>query len=175
MALGIRRRPTSSGSSSLREFDHAANSKSSRAGTYSVSLAGLQRKTVTFPLVGHTTSFAEKSFQITGLYESELLVELMLRFWEHPFADNMERLAHELTWFSTYVGGEEREHRENPRHARMCARIARRRIDLSRSRGPARRRWRGTISCRLQSAGNRGRDGDSHVEHFPPVSMVQKK
>ena len=26
-----------------------------------------------------------------------------------------------------------------------------------------------------QSAGNRGRDGDSHVEHFPPVSMVQKK
>lgn len=35
-------------------------------------------------------SIAEKSFQITGLYEAELLVELMLKFWEHPFADNSE-------------------------------------------------------------------------------------
>jgi hypothetical protein len=35
-------------------------------------------------------SIAQKSYQITGLYESELLVELMLRFWEHPFADDKE-------------------------------------------------------------------------------------
>jgi hypothetical protein len=33
-------------------------------------------------------SIAKKSYQITGLYESELLVELMLRFWEHPLADD---------------------------------------------------------------------------------------
>jgi hypothetical protein len=35
-------------------------------------------------------SIAEKSFQITGIFEAELLVELMLRFWDHPFADNRE-------------------------------------------------------------------------------------
>jgi len=35
-------------------------------------------------------SIANKSYQITGLYESELLLELMLRFWEHPLADNKE-------------------------------------------------------------------------------------
>lgn len=35
-------------------------------------------------------STAKKSYQITGVYESELLVELMLRYWEHPFADDKE-------------------------------------------------------------------------------------
>jgi hypothetical protein len=33
---------------------------------------------------------AQRSYELTGLYESELLVELMLRYWEHPFADNRD-------------------------------------------------------------------------------------
>jgi hypothetical protein len=33
-------------------------------------------------------SIAKKSYQITYIYASELLVELMLRFWEHPLADD---------------------------------------------------------------------------------------
>jgi len=35
-------------------------------------------------------SIAEKSLELTGLFESELLVELMLRYWKHPRADDPE-------------------------------------------------------------------------------------
>lgn len=35
-------------------------------------------------------TIAERSLGVTGLFESELLVELMLRFWQHPFADDAE-------------------------------------------------------------------------------------
>ena len=35
-------------------------------------------------------SIAKESFRITGLFEAELLVELMLRFWQHPFADDAD-------------------------------------------------------------------------------------
>ena len=35
-------------------------------------------------------SVTEKSFELTGLFEAELLLELMLRYWEHPLADNKE-------------------------------------------------------------------------------------
>lgn len=38
----------------------------------------------------HKESIAEASLRITGLFESELLVELMLRFWEHPLANDLE-------------------------------------------------------------------------------------
>ena len=33
---------------------------------------------------------AKKSLQLTGLYESELLTELLLRFWKHPLADDAD-------------------------------------------------------------------------------------
>lgn len=33
-------------------------------------------------------SIAQASLQLSGLFESELLVELMLRYWRHPHADN---------------------------------------------------------------------------------------
>lgn len=33
-------------------------------------------------------SNAEESYRLTCLYEAELLVELMLRYWEHPFAND---------------------------------------------------------------------------------------
>lgn len=33
-------------------------------------------------------STAEESLRFTGLFECELLVELMLRFWNHPCASN---------------------------------------------------------------------------------------
>src|SRR5262249_20700549 len=32
-------------------------------------------------------SIAEESLRLTGLFEAELLVELMLRHWQHPYAD----------------------------------------------------------------------------------------
>jgi len=32
---------------------------------------------------------AQTSLNFTGLYESELLVELMLRYWKHPKADDV--------------------------------------------------------------------------------------
>ena len=35
-------------------------------------------------------SAAEESLRFTGLFESELLVELILRYWEHPRADDRE-------------------------------------------------------------------------------------
>lgn len=35
-------------------------------------------------------SVAKKVFEFMGLFESELLVELMLRFWRHPLADDRE-------------------------------------------------------------------------------------
>jgi hypothetical protein len=35
-------------------------------------------------------SIAEKCLQITSLFEAELLVRLMLRNWQHPFADDPE-------------------------------------------------------------------------------------
>ena len=33
---------------------------------------------------------ARKSLELTGLFEAEVLVELMLRFWQHPLADDKE-------------------------------------------------------------------------------------
>jgi hypothetical protein len=35
-------------------------------------------------------SIAEESLRITGLFEAELLVELMLRHWHHPVADDAD-------------------------------------------------------------------------------------
>jgi hypothetical protein len=35
-------------------------------------------------------STAKQSLQITGLFESEVLVELMLRYWDHPLADERD-------------------------------------------------------------------------------------
>lgn len=35
-------------------------------------------------------SIASKCLALSGLFEAELLVELMLRFWKHPFADDSE-------------------------------------------------------------------------------------
>ncbi len=33
-------------------------------------------------------SIAEESLRLTGLFEAELLLELMLRYWEHPLRDD---------------------------------------------------------------------------------------
>jgi len=33
-------------------------------------------------------SIARQSLKLTGLFEAELLVELMLRYWPHPLADD---------------------------------------------------------------------------------------
>lgn len=33
-------------------------------------------------------SIAEESLRYAGLYEAELLLELMLRYWTHPFAND---------------------------------------------------------------------------------------
>src|SRR2546430_2423385 len=35
-------------------------------------------------------SIAEKSLEMTSLFEAELLVRLMLRNWQHPLADDLE-------------------------------------------------------------------------------------
>ena len=35
-------------------------------------------------------SVARQSLALTGLFEAELLTELMLRFWQHPLADDRE-------------------------------------------------------------------------------------
>jgi len=35
-------------------------------------------------------SVADESLRLSGLFEAELLVELMLRYWEHPFAADEE-------------------------------------------------------------------------------------
>lgn len=35
-------------------------------------------------------SIAKESLRMTGLFEAEVLVELMLRFWKHPLAENEE-------------------------------------------------------------------------------------
>lgn len=35
-------------------------------------------------------NIAKKSYRLAGLFEAELLVELMLRYWEHPCADDSE-------------------------------------------------------------------------------------
>jgi hypothetical protein len=35
-------------------------------------------------------NIAKKSLEITGLFEAELIVWLMLRYWKHPFADNKD-------------------------------------------------------------------------------------
>lgn len=34
-------------------------------------------------------SVADESLRLTGLFEAELLVELMLRYWQHPYAENV--------------------------------------------------------------------------------------
>jgi len=36
------------------------------------------------------TNIAKKSLEITGLFEAELLVWLMLRYWKHPFAEDKD-------------------------------------------------------------------------------------
>jgi hypothetical protein len=33
-------------------------------------------------------SIVEESLRLTGLFEAEVLLELMLRYWEHPFCDD---------------------------------------------------------------------------------------
>ncbi len=35
-------------------------------------------------------SAAKDALNFSGLFESELLVELMLRYWKHPFADDSD-------------------------------------------------------------------------------------
>lgn len=35
-------------------------------------------------------SIAKASLQYSGLFEAELLVELMLRYWKHPLADDQD-------------------------------------------------------------------------------------
>jgi hypothetical protein len=35
-------------------------------------------------------SIAQKCLQLSGLFEAELLVELMLRYWEHPLAQDKD-------------------------------------------------------------------------------------
>lgn len=35
-------------------------------------------------------SIAEESFRLTGLFEAELLIELMLRYWHHPYCDQRD-------------------------------------------------------------------------------------
>lgn len=35
-------------------------------------------------------SIAQRCLKIGGLFEAEVLVELMLRYWDHPFADQAE-------------------------------------------------------------------------------------
>ena len=35
-------------------------------------------------------SMAKVALKFTGLFESEVLVELMLRYWKHPYADDAE-------------------------------------------------------------------------------------
>lgn len=35
-------------------------------------------------------SISEESLRCSGLFEAEVLVELMLRFWKHPFADDSD-------------------------------------------------------------------------------------
>ncbi|MFN0051593.1 MAG: hypothetical protein ACKV0T_05340 [Planctomycetales bacterium] len=35
-------------------------------------------------------SIASASLEMTGLFEAELLTELMLRYWEHPLAEDAE-------------------------------------------------------------------------------------
>jgi hypothetical protein len=41
-------------------------------------------------------SIAEESLRYAGLFEAELLVELMLRFWHHPSADDSDYRNHLL-------------------------------------------------------------------------------
>ena len=41
-------------------------------------------------------TIAEKCLEFTGLYEAELLVELMLRYWRHPRCDDMDFRANLL-------------------------------------------------------------------------------
>ncbi len=35
-------------------------------------------------------SIASRCLALSGLFEAELLLELMLRHWSHPFADNLD-------------------------------------------------------------------------------------
>jgi hypothetical protein len=35
-------------------------------------------------------SVARRSLQFASLFEAELLIELMLRFWQHPFSDDAD-------------------------------------------------------------------------------------
>jgi hypothetical protein len=35
-------------------------------------------------------SFTKKSLEMLGLFEAEVLLELMLRYWKHPLADDEE-------------------------------------------------------------------------------------
>ena len=41
-------------------------------------------------LFSMAASIAQECLRFTGLFEAELLTELILRFWQHPLADNSE-------------------------------------------------------------------------------------
>ena len=41
-------------------------------------------------------SIAQKCLQLSGLFEAELLTELMLRFWKHPLVDDASYRNHLL-------------------------------------------------------------------------------
>jgi hypothetical protein len=55
-------------------------------------------------------SIAEESLRITGLFEAELLLELMLRHWHHPLADDadfrIELLEHAAEALRLAVAGD---------------------------------------------------------------------
>ena len=57
-----------------------------------------------------TPSVAKLSLQLTGLFEAEVLVELMLRQWKHPLADQtefrdqlLEQAADVLRFYRDYI------------------------------------------------------------------------
>jgi hypothetical protein len=59
----------------------------------------------------HEPSIAERCFALTGLYEAELLIELMLRHWGHPKAGDSdfrnELLESAVEVLKSSIGGEE--------------------------------------------------------------------
>jgi hypothetical protein len=48
-----------------------------------------------WPRHSQMSTIAEKSLELTSLFEAEVLVQLMLRHWRHPLADDGEH-AHSL-------------------------------------------------------------------------------
>ena len=55
-------------------------------------------------------STAENAYALAGMFEAELLVELMLNYWNHPFAKNKEfrneLLEHAAEALLASIGGE---------------------------------------------------------------------